>query len=118
MDRHQVPHAPELAQLFGRPERDTDVRVEARDRRSDQDGVLPEVLNRLDAMMVLHATESVLVDFGMAVTRLQLGTPDRCPSCSSYQMASDFRTDLGPEPVHVSVCSSCGWSDARGATLH
>jgi len=74
--------------------------------------------HRLDATLALHATESLLVDFGMAVTRMQLGTPDRCPSCSSYQMATDFRADLGPEPVHVSICESCGWSDAPSETRH
>ena len=62
-------------------------------------------------MIALHATESVLVNFSMAVTRLQRGTPDRCPSCSSYRIASDFRPDLDREPGYVSVCESCGWSD-------
>ena len=66
--------------------------------------------HRVDAMIALRATESVLVDFSMAVTRLQRGTPDRCPSCSSYRIASDFRPDLDPEPRYVSVCESCGWS--------
>ncbi len=77
-----------------------------------------QTANRFDAMMALHATESVLVDFSIAVNRLQLGTPDRCPSCSSYQMTSDFRVDPGSEPVHVSLCGSCGWSDAPDAMLH
>ena len=65
---------------------------------------------RVDAMIALHATESVLVNFSMAVTRLQRGTPNRCPLCSSYRIASDFRPDLDPEPRYVSVCESCGWS--------
>ncbi len=70
--------------------------------------------HRVDAMIALRATESVLVDFSMAVTRLQRGTPDRCPPCSSYRIASDFRPDLDPEPGYVSVCESCGWSDDPG----
>jgi hypothetical protein len=71
--------------------------------------------HRPDALIALHATESVLVDFGTAVTRRQGGTPERCPSCFSYRIASDFRSDLDSGPGYVSVCESCGWTDSSPA---
>ncbi len=63
---------------------------------------------RLDAQIAVDATGNVLGLFGLALVLYESGVPDRCPSCSSYKLASDYRSDLGR---YLTLCESCGWTD-------
>jgi hypothetical protein len=66
---------------------------------------------RMDGQIALNATNVVLGTFAMALLRHEQGAPDRCPSCSSYQVDVDYRIGVeGDDPVATfSVCSRCGW---------
>lgn len=68
---------------------------------------------RLDAHVVLDATESTLAAFGAAVLRRERGAPERCPRCSSYRIASVHVPDLEIDPPYAALCESCGWRDAK-----
>lgn len=65
---------------------------------------------RFDAQIALDATENVLSAFGTALIRLERGIPDRCPSCSSYRLTSDYRSDLDR---YVTICDACEWTEPQ-----
>jgi hypothetical protein len=56
---------------------------------------------------VPDATENILGAFGSAVIRHEIESPERCPSCGSYNLDVGFNPDL-PRPC-VSECEECGW---------
>jgi len=62
---------------------------------------------RHDAAFVLEATHTVVSAFGSAVIRHESGSPERCPTCGSYNLDVGFNPDL-PRP-YVSECEECGW---------
>ncbi len=62
---------------------------------------------RQDAVFVLDATHTVLAAFGSAVVRHESGSPERCPSCGSYNLDVGFNPGL-PRP-YASECEECGW---------
>jgi hypothetical protein len=64
---------------------------------------------RADAHLALAATGSTLNTFGNLLLRYEQGAPERCPSCSSYQVEVDFRPDLEGDSPCVSLCARCGW---------
>lgn len=70
---------------------------------------------RIDAQMAVAATSTVLGAFTGALARYESGSPDRCPLCSSYRIASIYRPDLGIDTSYVTLCESCGWTDPKGA---
>lgn len=70
---------------------------------------------RIDAQMAIAATSTVTGAFTGALARYESGSPDRCPSCSSYRIVSNYRPDLGIDPPYVTLCESCGWTDPKGA---
>lgn len=65
---------------------------------------------RFDGYMAVDATNNTLAAFGTALVRYERGTPDRCPRCSSYKLASVYRPDLDMEPPNITLCESCGWA--------
>jgi hypothetical protein len=66
---------------------------------------------RLDAQLGLDATAHVLRQFGLAVLRHERGTPDRCPTCSSYQIDSVYEPEAEHERPYTHVCRACGWRE-------
>lgn len=66
---------------------------------------------RLDGVLVVQATASVLGSFGLSVVRKEKGEPDRCPVCSSYRLTCDYRPEVGTESGYVERCEACGWED-------
>lgn len=64
---------------------------------------------RADAEIAIDATGHTLAIFGITLIRHEHGAPARCPSCSSYQVAVDFRPDIAPDAPYVSHCARCGW---------
>ncbi len=66
---------------------------------------------RVDAIMALEATDNTLAAFERALGRFESGSPDRCPRCASYRVASFYRPELKITPPYVRVCESCGWTD-------
>jgi hypothetical protein len=66
---------------------------------------------RSDGQMAVDATHHVLVAFGEALVRHERGHADRCPSCASYQVYSEYRPDLDIEPPYLTRCLACGWAD-------
>jgi uncharacterized protein with PIN domain len=72
---------------------------------------------RADGQLALDATASVVGAFAMTLLRYERGAPDRCPSCSSYQVDLDYRGDVaaGIPYETFSLCARCGWeSPAHG----
>lgn len=65
---------------------------------------------RFDGHMAVEATQNVLAAFGSALIRYERGTPDRCPRCSSYRIATSYQPELETELPYVHICESCGWS--------
>jgi len=63
----------------------------------------------IDAELALDATHHVLEVFSAAVVRKESARPDRCPRCSSYQLASFYAPELESNPPYVSVCRACEW---------
>ncbi len=63
-----------------------------------------------DGVLAVDATQHVLAAFGAAIIRHERGVPERCPRCSSYRLASDYRADRA---VDVTLCESCGWTDEQ-----
>jgi hypothetical protein len=66
-----------------------------------------------DGQMALDATANVLSAFGGALIRFERGLPDRCPSCSSYQLTSVYEPELETEPPYLTLCERCGWSEPQ-----
>lgn len=67
--------------------------------------------SRIDGEFAVQAINNVLTGFSLALVRFERGAPDRCPSCGSYRLTSDFRPELNIEPPYVTLCESCGWED-------
>jgi hypothetical protein len=65
---------------------------------------------RADAQIALDGTASTLGIFGTTLLRHEHGAPERCPTCSSYQVTVDFRPDVAPEAPYISLCARCGWT--------
>ncbi|MFM0474776.1 hypothetical protein [Paraburkholderia strydomiana] len=63
----------------------------------------------IDAELAMDATHHVLEVFSAAVVRKESARPDRCPRCSSYQLASFYVPELEPDPPYVTVCQACEW---------
>jgi predicted RNA-binding Zn-ribbon protein involved in translation (DUF1610 family) len=61
---------------------------------------------RLDAVIVLDATHTVLATFGSAVIRHESRVPDRCPNCGSYNLDVGFNPELR---AYMHACEECGW---------
>jgi hypothetical protein len=66
---------------------------------------------QLDGEIAVAATGTTLLAFTVALVRYERGAPDRCPTCESYRVVSDYRPELGSEGVYVTLCASCGWED-------
>jgi len=63
----------------------------------------------IDAELAMDATHHVLEVFSTAVVRKESERPDRCPRCSSYQLASFYAPELESDPPYVTVCRACEW---------
>lgn len=66
---------------------------------------------RFDAYFAFKATEHVLTVYSLALIRFQSGSPNRCPTCASYRLASDYRRSDDNTTQHVTICEACGWED-------
>ena len=64
-----------------------------------------------DGTLALDATQSVLKSFASALVRYERGAPERCPSCSSYRLASVYQPDANFKSPYVTACEACGWMD-------
>ena len=62
-----------------------------------------------DARLAFRASENVFTSFWTAVEKQESGAPDRCPSCGSYRVVTDYRPDLGIDPPYVVLCERCDW---------
>jgi hypothetical protein len=51
----------------------------------------------------------VVSTIATALVRHERGAPDRCPSCSSYRLASDYRPEVGGDGAYVTLYVACGW---------
>ena len=60
---------------------------------------------RPDAQIALSAVSQTIEAFITAVNRHQLGTPQRCPVCASYQLRAEHVGDGS----WMKVCETCGW---------
>ena len=73
---------------------------------------------RPDAQIALSAVSQTIEAFITAVNRHQLGTPQRCPVCASYQLRAEHVGDGS----WMKVCETCGWEapaePAPSATPH
>ena len=59
---------------------------------------------RPDAQIALAAVNETIEAFIVAVGRHQLGAPQRCPLCASYQLRAEHAGD-----GWMRVCETCGW---------
>jgi hypothetical protein len=62
-----------------------------------------------DARLAHGATENVVAALWTAVEKHESGAPDRCPSCGSYRVESDYRPDLEIDPPYILFCTRCDW---------
>lgn len=69
----------------------------------------------IDAELAMDATHHVLEVFSAAVVRKESARPDRCPRCSSYQLASFYAPELESDPPYVTVCRACEWESVVAA---
>ena len=60
---------------------------------------------RPDAQIALTAVSQTIEAFIVAVNRHQLGAPQRCPACASYQLRAEYAGEDG----WLRVCETCGW---------
>jgi len=60
---------------------------------------------RPDAQIALTAVSQTVEAFIVAVNRHQLGAPQRCPACASYQLRAEYAGEDG----WLRVCETCGW---------
>jgi hypothetical protein len=63
---------------------------------------------RYDAEFVLDATKHALAAYTIALVRQEREAPDRCPVCSSYRLARDYRPEI---EAYAVLCGVCGWED-------
>jgi hypothetical protein len=61
---------------------------------------------KFDAVIAVDATAFTLNAFGMALVRQERGEPPRCPSCGSYRLAGDYRSE---SDAYVTLCEACQW---------
>lgn len=64
-----------------------------------------------DGEMAVEATGHLLVVYSYALVRYERGEPERCPVCSSYRLAADYRPELGADAAYITLCEACGWED-------
>jgi hypothetical protein len=64
-----------------------------------------------DAELAVAATSHLLELFSGAIRRRESGQPERCPSCSSYQLDNVYAPELERDPPYVLICRACGWED-------
>ena len=62
-----------------------------------------------DAHFAHVAAGHVLSVWSLAVMRFELGVPERCPKCTSYQLATYTRPLGDGQLEHFTVCHSCSW---------
>lgn len=61
-----------------------------------------------DGRIAWSATDALIDTFLFAAARMETGSIQRCPLCSSYQVSREFVEDRG----WTQQCSTCGWSGA------
>jgi hypothetical protein len=61
--------------------------------------------SRPDAQIAMTVTSQIIEAFIIAVNRHQLGAPQRCPVCASYQIRAEHAGDGD----WLGVCDTCGW---------
>lgn len=64
-----------------------------------------------DARLAVSAVRHLLDSFAAAIVRRESEQPERCPKCSSYQLASVYTPELGLEPPYIVLCEACGWEN-------
>jgi len=66
---------------------------------------------REDAQYVMDATEQLMLNTLSIVIRSERPKPTRCPTCGSYRVISDFRSELMYKVDHpyIELCEACGW---------
>jgi hypothetical protein len=62
-----------------------------------------------DAELVVSATNHLLEWFSESIVRRESEQPERCPKCSSYQVASFYTPELERDPPYILTCLACGW---------
>ena len=61
--------------------------------------------NIIDGQIALSATNELVETFLLAAARLESGSTERCPICSSYQLVRE----LEESGDWIQKCSTCGW---------
>lgn len=64
--------------------------------------------NHIDGRIACAATSQTIETYLFATTRRRSGSPERCPLCASYQLASELTDDS----QWLVRCNTCGWSEA------
>lgn len=77
---------------------------------------------RSEADAAVDATGHVLQVLSLALLREKRGEPERCPSCGSYKITTDYYRDeeggLLPEESFM-LCEACGWEgEEPGGASH
>ncbi len=68
---------------------------------------------RFDGRIAVDSTSHVLGSFVAAAIRREQGTPDRCPTCKSYQLDSVYDPEIdSPHPYRL-VCRRCDWTSTE-----
>jgi predicted RNA-binding Zn-ribbon protein involved in translation (DUF1610 family) len=69
---------------------------------------------RFDSDLSIEIVGHVLSLFEQALARQELGVPERCPECGSYQLAHDSELSHESETItHRIICEACGWRIER-----
>ncbi len=64
----------------------------------------------IEADIVLESTSHLIATFSKLIRRLEIGDPDRCTRCESYQLNEDIQQDEVRKGFWEStVCGACGW---------
>ncbi len=64
----------------------------------------------IDADIVLDSTSHLLRIFNHLIRKVEIGEPDRCPSCDSYRLDEDIQNDDERKGFWESTaCGACGW---------
>jgi hypothetical protein len=71
-----------------------------------------------DARLAHQAAENLFAAFWTAVEKHESGAPDRCPSCGSYRILTDYRPDLGIDPPYILLCERCDWVAPKQVPPH
>lgn len=71
----------------------------------------------VDADIVLDATAHLIGTFGKVIHRREVGEPERCTRCESYQLSEDIEHDEERHGfVESTVCDACGWRSVGAFT--